>query len=70
MSVDTFGRTGKRYDGPAAEVHAIGNFLPLAGGSLTGSLAMGPSNLEFSTGDILSQEDLSFVINRDAKLVI
>jgi len=47
-----------------------GRFLPLTGGSLSGNLALGSSNIEFSTGDIHSAEDLSFIINREAKLVI
>ena len=63
MYVDKFGRTGTGYDGTAA-VHLLGNFLPLTGGRLSGNLAVGSNNIEFSTGDISSQEDLSFLINR------
>jgi hypothetical protein len=46
------------------------SFLPLTGGTLSGNLLVGSNNIEFSTGDISSQEDLSFIINREAKLVI
>ena len=64
-SVDKFGRTGTNY---ASAIHH--NFLPLTGGRLGGNLAMGSNNIEFSTGDISSQEDLSFMVNREAKLII
>jgi len=69
MSVDKFGRTGTTYDGKA-DVHPVGNFLPLTGGRLSGNLALGSNNMEFSTGDISSQEDLSFLINGETKLVL
>ena len=48
----------------------VSRFLPLTGGSLFGHLLVGSNNIEFSTGDISSQEDLSFLINREAKLVL
>ncbi len=48
----------------------VGNFLPLAGGILSGNLDIGSNAIEFSTGVISSQGDLSFIINREAKLVI
>jgi len=37
---------------------------------MSGNLSVGSNDIEFSTGDISSQEDLSFTINREAKLVI
>ncbi len=48
----------------------IQRFLPLTGGSLSGNLLLGSNNIEFSTGNVSSQGDLSFIINREAKLVI
>ena len=69
MSVDKFGRTGTKYDYTSA-VRPVGNFLPLTGGRLGGNLAMGPNNIEFSSGDIHSVEDLSFLINSETKLVL
>ncbi len=53
MFVDKFGRTGTRYGADnGAAVHPVGNFLPLSGGSLSGNLALGSNNIEFSTGYI------------------
>jgi len=48
----------------------VGNFLPLTGGRLSGNLALDSNNIEFSTGNISSHGDLSFLINGEAKLVI
>ncbi len=71
MFVDKFGRTGTKYGADnGAAVHPVGNFLPLSGGSLSGNLALGSNNIEFSTGDIHSEEDLSFLTNSETKLVI
>ncbi len=71
MFGDKFGRTGTKYGADnGATVHPVGNFLPLSGGSLSGNLALGSNNIEFSTGDIHSEEDLSFLINSETRLVI
>ena len=71
MFVDKFGRTGTKYSADnGAAVHPVGNFLPLSGGILSGNLALGSNNIEFSTGDIHSEEDLSFLINSETKLVL
>ena len=67
MSVDKFGRTGTNY---MSDVHPMGNFLPLTGGRLGGTLTMGANNIQFSTGDIHSAEDLSFLINSETKMVL
>ena len=67
MSVDKFGRTGTNY---TSGVHHVGNFLPLTGGRLGGTLTMGANNIQFSTGDIHSAEDLSFLINSETKMVL
>ena len=67
MSVDKFGRTGTNY---TSGVHHVGNFLPLTGGRLGGTLTMGANNIQFSTGDIHSTEDLSFLINSETKMVL
>ena len=42
----------------------LGNFLPLTGGNLIGKLEMRANNIEFITGAISSNEDISLEINK------